>query len=99
MPALSHPWTALPLFLTGVGGSGLFYLTVYYSNGDPDRPGHSIGMSEFCVGLGGMLGPACMGLLVGKDPASLRPYVFGAALAFVAAALVPVLWRLGRKSN
>jgi MFS family permease len=93
IPFSPWPWALLPLTLTGIGISGLFYHSVYYSNGDMENPGHSIGMNEFVVGLGGVAGPVCMGLLAGNNATAILPYIVGAALALLAAAAIPLIWR------
>ena len=93
LPAMPWPWVFLPLLMLGVGSAGLFYHTVFYSNGDVQNPGHSIGMSELMVGLGGVLGPLAMGALAWNDAASWRPYAVGAAFGLAGALVVAAVWR------
>ena len=93
LPITPWPFTVAPLMLVGVGAGGLFFHTVYYSNGDAQNPGHSIGMNELMVGMGGVIGPPILGALAGKGEPSALPYFCGAALAVLASVAIPLVWR------
>jgi len=45
------------------------------------------------VGVGGVAGPVCLGLLAGDNAKAILPYIVGAALAVLAAATIPMIWR------
>lgn len=92
LPLCPWPMAMVPLALTGLGAGGLFFHTVYYSNGDAERPGHSIGMNELMVGLGGVVGPPIMGALAGTDEQTHLPYYCGAGLALALAVALITIW-------
>jgi MFS family permease len=93
----AYPLALLFLALCGVGISGGFFHSVFYSNSDPLHPGKSVGINESLVGMGNVLGPLIMGYLAGDNADVSRPWQAGLLIAALAAVAGMVIWANRRK--